>query len=299
MSAWLEPESGRTIRFDDRCTLGRLPENTVALVGSRVSRWHAVIQRAADNAWWLLDLGSSNGVALNGVRLHEPAELADTDQIEIGGHHFTFHTSAGRISQRARDQMLAESIRQRTERPQEAFTPVEQAAVIINPAGQIKFLSPRAQEMLQTYFAAGTADALPARLQKWMTSQAQAGASLQTAAMLGDPLVVAHGDRRLQVRLVESDATQKILLLIEEQQAFAPEQLERLGLTRRESEVLHWLAEGKTNPEIATILGGSPATVKKHVEHIFAKLGVDNRSSALLRVLELRMSQFSAMPRRL
>lgn len=111
------------------------------------------------------------------------------------------------------------------------------------PRWRIKFLSPRAQEMLQTYFAAGPADALPARLLKWMASQARAGASIQTAEMLGEPLIVAQGDKRLQVRLVESDATQKILLFIEEQQAFAPEQLERLGLTRRESEVLHWLAE--------------------------------------------------------
>jgi DNA-binding CsgD family transcriptional regulator len=49
------------------------------------------------------------------------------------------------------------------------------------------------------------------------------------------------------------------------------------GLSRRQQEVAHWIREGKTNPEIATIMGISPRTVQKHVEHIFEKLGVESR----------------------
>ena len=67
----------------------------------------------------------------------------------------------------------------------------------------------------------------------------------------------------------------------------APEVLERVGLTRREAEVLHWLAQGKSNPEIATILALGLATVKTHVLHVFEKLGVENRSGAVLRALEI------------
>jgi DNA-binding CsgD family transcriptional regulator len=52
------------------------------------------------------------------------------------------------------------------------------------------------------------------------------------------------------------------------------------GLTRRESEVARWLGEGKANAEIAAILGTEPRTVEKHVEHILAKLGVENRTAA-------------------
>ncbi|MGF1448588.1 MAG: response regulator transcription factor [Opitutales bacterium] len=48
-------------------------------------------------------------------------------------------------------------------------------------------------------------------------------------------------------------------------------------LTQREGEVSHWVAQGKSNPEIATILGISPRTVAKHVEHILEKLGLENR----------------------
>src|SRR5690606_35289350 len=52
------------------------------------------------------------------------------------------------------------------------------------------------------------------------------------------------------------------------------------GLTAREAEVLYWVVKGKINRDIADILGASPATVKKHLERIFAKLGVVTRTSA-------------------
>jgi DNA-binding CsgD family transcriptional regulator len=53
-----------------------------------------------------------------------------------------------------------------------------------------------------------------------------------------------------------------------------------LGLTTREGEVLAWLSKGKTNRDIAQILGLSPRTVDKHLEQIYAKLGVENRTAA-------------------
>jgi len=63
-----------------------------------------------------------------------------------------------------------------------------------------------------------------------------------------------------------------------------------LGLTRRVAETLLWLAQGKTNGEIATILGNSESTVKKHVLEIFEKLGVETRTAASLRALEVLSS---------
>jgi DNA-binding CsgD family transcriptional regulator len=54
----------------------------------------------------------------------------------------------------------------------------------------------------------------------------------------------------------------------------------KLLLTLREREVLRWLARGKTNAEIGAILGISAATVSKHLEHIYPKLGVENRTAA-------------------
>lgn len=54
----------------------------------------------------------------------------------------------------------------------------------------------------------------------------------------------------------------------------------QLQTTHRQSEVLHWIAEGKTNGEIATILGCSVNTVKMHLKDIFQRLGVHTRTAA-------------------
>jgi len=58
------------------------------------------------------------------------------------------------------------------------------------------------------------------------------------------------------------------------------EPLLKLGLTPRAAEALLWLAQGKTNPDIATILGITESTVKKHVQEIFEKFGVETRDVA-------------------
>jgi DNA-binding NarL/FixJ family response regulator len=64
------------------------------------------------------------------------------------------------------------------------------------------------------------------------------------------------------------------------------EPLLNLGLTPRATEALLWLAQGKTNPDIASILGITESTVKKHVQEIFEKLGVETRGAATVRALE-------------
>jgi DNA-binding NarL/FixJ family response regulator len=66
-----------------------------------------------------------------------------------------------------------------------------------------------------------------------------------------------------------------------------------LGLTPRVAETLLWLTQGKTNAEIATILGNSESTVKKHVLEIFEKLGVETRTAASLRALEVLSSSIA------
>ncbi|MCI0744750.1 MAG: response regulator transcription factor, partial [Verrucomicrobia subdivision 3 bacterium] len=67
----------------------------------------------------------------------------------------------------------------------------------------------------------------------------------------------------------------------------SPAPLQRLGLTPREAEVLCWVAQGKTNPDVAVILGMSEGTVKKHLEHIFEKIGVESRHAATFCALEV------------
>ena len=63
-----------------------------------------------------------------------------------------------------------------------------------------------------------------------------------------------------------------------------PDRVERpWKLTAREREVLEWLASGKTNRDIAEIIGAKCRTVEKHLEHIYAKLGVETRTAAVMR----------------
>jgi DNA-binding NarL/FixJ family response regulator len=69
------------------------------------------------------------------------------------------------------------------------------------------------------------------------------------------------------------------------------EPLLKLGLTPRAAEALLWLAQGKTNADIATILGITESTVKKHVQEMFEKLGVETRGAASVRALEVLSSR--------
>lgn len=64
------------------------------------------------------------------------------------------------------------------------------------------------------------------------------------------------------------------------------EALASLALTPREAEVLFWISEGKSNQDIGIILGAKTGTICKHVEHIFGKLNVENRTAAAVVALE-------------
>src|SRR5207302_2246864 len=99
------------------------------------------------------------------------------------------------------------------------------------------------------------------------------------------PLCISRDARRLSVRLID-DAGEHVLLLEERPERLEPEALLPLGLSRREAEVLVWVAQGKTNADVAQILGARPATVAQHLKHVFRKLGVETRTAAAVRALE-------------
>jgi DNA-binding NarL/FixJ family response regulator len=92
----------------------------------------------------------------------------------------------------------------------------------------------------------------------------------------------------LSIRWVQEQPGRSYLILSEERAKHSPDDLIPLGLTAREAEVLHWIAEGKSNEVIAIILAASKRTVEKHVERILAKLGVERRTEAALRAAERR-----------
>lgn len=91
----------------------------------------------------------------------------------------------------------------------------------------------------------------------------------------------------LVLRHVPSEVSpeESFVLLTEKPHASRP------ALSPRESEVLHWLTEGKSNAEIACLLAIQPGTVKRHLENLYAKLGVENRHAACLWALGRGISQ--------
>lgn len=75
-------------------------------------------------------------------------------------------------------------------------------------------------------------------------------------------------------------------LLLKSPTPATPEQLAVFRLTPRETEILFWIAQGKTSPNIAVILDTAPTYVKHHVYHIPDKRGVETRLAAALKATE-------------
>src|SRR2546421_13075385 len=74
--AWLE-QGGEQRRLEGNCSIGRAALNTLVVDSPKVSRLHSIIYLEENGAFWLIDLGSSNGTFLNRRRIHEPVRLRD------------------------------------------------------------------------------------------------------------------------------------------------------------------------------------------------------------------------------
>jgi DNA-binding CsgD family transcriptional regulator len=150
------------------------------------------------------------------------------------------------------------------------------AAVVLSRDGHVLSTSALAQELWADYFdVSRAADGLPDVVRRWTKHRDEALTGIQAPS----PLVVDKNEKRLTVRVVP-DGDRILLLLTEELTEMRPEALAYMGLTRREADVLTWVARGKTNLEIAVILEISGRTAQKHLEHVFQKLGVESRTSA-------------------
>ncbi|MBW2241948.1 MAG: helix-turn-helix domain-containing protein [Deltaproteobacteria bacterium] len=102
----------------------------------------------------------------------------------------------------------------------------------------------------------------------------------------GQPLVREHQFERIVIRDLGTVNGSRVLLVEATHQKGDPERLRCLGLTRREAETLYWIAQGKSNAEVAIILDIRDRTVAKHLEAVYAKLDVDSRTAATLRAIE-------------
>lgn len=129
---------------------------------------------------------------------------------------------------------------------------------------------------------------LPDCFADWYRRQLSRVAQETLARAPRDPLIVDKNGRQLAVQLVPDHFRDEHLLLLNEKRRDSSwSSLAECGLTPRESEVLAWVAKGKTNAEVGTILQLSGRTVQKHLEHIYQKLGVETRTTATVRALKM------------
>lgn len=163
-------------------------------------------------------------------------------------------------------------------------------SVILTPAGRIQFISPRALQLLNQYFPnlLGFGDRLPETLQSWVAAKIQQKQK-KSLNHLDVPLKIEQSGKSLTIQLLGGLAQGQFVLVLDESnhQSFSIESLRLIGLTQRESEILFWVAQGKTNAEIATVLTLSEKTIKKHLENIFKKLNVQTRAAAVMSALNL------------
>ncbi|MDB6152383.1 MAG: hypothetical protein JWL90_836 [Chthoniobacteraceae bacterium] len=161
--------------------------------------------------------------------------------------------------------------------------------VSLDAQGRVRDWSQRGRQFARDYFPEwpATSHGLPDPLERWVRLHS---AALIPPGKARQAFKVESTLGCLTIRLINRVHCDGYLLVFDEQKrAPGPESLQVLGLTARESVVVWWLAQGKTNPEIATILGANVLTIKKHVLNIFGKLGVETRTAAALRVAECRM----------
>ncbi len=150
--------------------------------------------------------------------------------------------------------------------------------------GRILWQTPLARKMMQTFFDVPET-AAPAELAEWLLLHAPRMAQAierGEAPPVPPAWVVNQGKRRLSFALHQPTGDDEWLLVMQESsdEAAMAALSQEFKLTTREAEVLYWVVKGKTNRDIGDILGSSPATVKKQLEHIFAKLGVETRTAA-------------------
>lgn len=158
--------------------------------------------------------------------------------------------------------------------------------VVVDRSGRVVSCTDVAARQFETYFGTRRDESLPDRVARWLTRLEALLAVEGDVPAPHELLVVEAADKRLVVRVVV-DADRRLLLLQEERARLPIGPLIRHGLTLRETEVLRWIAAGKTNAETAMILDISAHTVRHHLESIYAKLGVETRAAALALALQL------------
>jgi DNA-binding response OmpR family regulator/DNA-binding CsgD family transcriptional regulator len=145
----------------------------------------------------------------------------------------------------------------------------------VDPNGAVSWCTPQAARLLGA-LSNGPTPTLPPAAQAWLQSRERLG---------GAPAPLSLRDRsgrQVQLTLIGRIGGNEILLRLAEDSSdrHIAQLKHAMRLTTREAEVLLWVSRGKSSRDIGDILGLSPRTVTKHLEQVYSKLGVENRTAA-------------------
>jgi len=178
------------------------------------------------------------------------------------------------------------------QRVQTALQHAQFAALTVELSGRLTWLTPAAQQLLEDSAAMSQSTEpieigafVPKPIRDWVRSQIRFADEFKKP-----PSEEFHPLSTLSVKMSRCQNSDEFLLLLQKRTGSREWNLESLktslGLTFREAEILMWISRGKTNKEVGIILGSSPRTVNKHLEHIFEKLDVSTRAAAVTLALQ-------------
>jgi DNA-binding CsgD family transcriptional regulator len=156
-----------------------------------------------------------------------------------------------------------------------ALNELDSATIIVDPQNCILYHTGAGLQ----WIGATSPGILPATISDWLNRHPVNGTP-RTLRLISTSGTV-------QLRVVPTSSPERRLLVLTLQKALPPSapSAERFGLSGRQLEVARWIGEGKSNEQIARILGISPRTVQKHIENIFEKMGVENRVAIATRLM--------------
>lgn len=195
------------------------------------------------------------------------------------------------IAQIWRETRLNERVKRQLRVLEECIEQLNTGVIECSARGRVNFINSRGRQHLADYFGVirQANGLLPDALLRWVRAHELLFGGSDDAPPVRSPLVIDKGSKRLLLRLLSQEG-EHLILMEEQTVSTAGNGSTSLALTAREREVLDWIARGKTNQEIAIILAMRTATVKKHVEHILQKLGVETRTAAAAMALERQES---------
>jgi DNA-binding CsgD family transcriptional regulator len=160
----------------------------------------------------------------------------------------------------------------------------------VNRSGDVEMASDDVWRTIARFFNVSYFQkTLPDMLKSWIVYERARFSDESDVPSPSIPLVINNLHRKLTIHLMWGGKTagQDMLLLEEEPGGHNAGIPDEFGLTRRETEILAWIAQGRTNAEIGLGLSISPRTVKKHLENIYSKLQVHGRGTAVARFYRL------------